>query len=51
MNRYSAYKEVDLPWLSEMPQQWCLVRNRDIFTEKTDISIVDLYCYRANLLK
>lgn len=37
MNRYPAYKEVDLPWLSEMPQQWCLVRNRDIFTEKTDV--------------
>ena len=37
MNRYPAYKEVDLPWLSEMPQQWCLVRNIDIFTEKTDV--------------
>ena len=37
MNRYPAYIEVDLPWLSEIPQQWCLVRNRDIFTEKTDV--------------
>jgi len=37
MNQYSTYKEVNLPWLKEMPQHWCLVRNRDIFTEKTDV--------------
>lgn len=37
MKRYREYKQVDLPWLKEIPSHWNFVRNKNVFTEKSDI--------------
>lgn len=37
MRRYSEYKKVDLPWLGEIPIHWNFVRNKNVFTEKSEV--------------
>lgn len=36
MNRYLQYKHVELPWLSEIPAHWDIVRNKNVFSEIKD---------------
>ena len=33
MKKYATYKEIDLPWLKNIPSSWDTVRNKNIFTE------------------
>lgn len=33
MNKYPEYRQIDLPWLSEIPCQWDILRNKNVFTE------------------
>ena len=33
MNRYLQYKHIELPWLSEIPAHWDIVRNKNVFSE------------------
>lgn len=37
MNRYESYKEVNLPWLKEVPSHWEVRRNKNIFFNKKEI--------------
>lgn len=36
MNRYLQYKHIELPWLSEIPAHWDIVRNKNVFSEIKD---------------
>lgn len=36
MNRYPTYKPIELPWLSEIPAHWSVLRNKNIFSEVKD---------------
>ena len=36
MNVYPQYKHIELPWLSEIPAHWNVVRNKNIFSEAKD---------------
>lgn len=36
MNGYPIYKLIDLPWLSEIPVHWSVLRNKNIFSEVKD---------------
>ena len=36
MNRYLQYKHIELPWLSEIPAHWNIVRNKNVFSEIKD---------------
>ncbi|WP_053240160.1 restriction endonuclease subunit S [Mesomycoplasma ovipneumoniae] len=38
MNRYESYKEVNLPWLKEIPEGWGLVKNRNVFKYKKELN-------------
>lgn len=35
MNTYSEYKKINLPWIKKIPSHWSVLRNRDIFEEKS----------------
>lgn len=37
MKRYKAYKEVDLPWLKEIPMAWAMNRNKVFLQETKDV--------------
>ena len=37
MNVYERYREVNIPWLKQIPDHWGLLRNRDIFFESNDV--------------
>lgn len=37
MNAYEGYKKVNIPWLKQIPDHWKLLRNRDIFTERSEV--------------
>lgn len=36
MNGYPIYKTIDLPWISEIPVHWSVLRNKNIFSEVKD---------------
>lgn len=38
MKKYEKYKEVDLPWLKEIPEGWEVGKNRNIFRYKKEIN-------------
>ncbi len=33
MNKYNDYRQIDLPWLKDIPSHWGIRRNKNIFTE------------------
>lgn len=38
MKKHDSYKNIDLPWLNNIPSSWDIVRNKNIFTEmKTEV--------------
>ncbi len=37
MKAYEGYKEINIPWLKQIPNHWKLLRNRDIFTERSEV--------------
>lgn len=38
MKRYERYKEVNLPWLKEVPEGWDFGKNRNVFKYKKEIN-------------
>jgi type I restriction enzyme S subunit len=37
--RYAAYKDSGVEWLGEVPENWKVTRNKDIFEERGDLSL------------
>ncbi len=37
MSEYESYTQLNIPWLTRIPSHWKLLRNRDIFTEISDL--------------
>lgn len=37
MNGYPEYKSIELPWLSQIPSHWKILRNKNIFKERKNI--------------
>lgn len=49
MHRYSRYKETDIPWLSEIPQHWNIIRGKYLYNkEKREVRDDDeiVTCFR-----
>ena len=37
MSAYESYTQLNIPWLTKIPTHWKLLRNRDVFSEKSEL--------------
>ena len=37
MDKYSFYKEINLPWMKQIPEHWDIKKNKNVLTERKDL--------------